>query len=42
MEYQQNLAELPVAVIVLVAYSNDVNILRTLMPQVLELLSAIE
>jgi hypothetical protein len=42
MEYQQNLSHLPIAVVVLVAYSNDVNVLRALMPQVRELLPTIE
>ncbi len=42
MEFQQNTAELPVAVIVLVAYKNDVDLLRPLMPQVRELLPFIE
>jgi hypothetical protein len=42
MEYQQNLTDLPLAVIVLVAYSNDVNVLLPLMPQVRELLPMIE
>lgn len=42
MEYQQNLTNLPVAVIVLVAFSNAVNVLRALMPEVRDLLPTIE
>lgn len=42
MEFQQNLTDLPLAVIVLVARSNDVDVLRPLMPQVRELLPVIE
>ncbi|HET7229170.1 MAG TPA: hypothetical protein VFJ16_04175 [Longimicrobium sp.] len=42
IEYQQNAADLPVSIIVLVAYSNDVDVLRLLMPQVRELLPTIE
>lgn len=42
MEFQQNTAELPLAVIVLIAYKNDIDLLRPLMPQVRELLPAIE
>lgn len=42
MEFQQNLADLPLAVVVLVAHSNDVDVLRPLMPQVRELLAVIE
>lgn len=42
MEFQQNITDLPITVIVLVAYSNDVNVLRPLMPQVRQLLPAIE
>lgn len=38
MELQQNMEDLPIAVVVLVAYSNDVDVLRPLMPQVRELL----
>jgi hypothetical protein len=41
MEFQQNTAELPLAVIVLIAHKNDVDLLRPLMPQVRELLPAI-
>ncbi|HYW12388.1 MAG TPA: hypothetical protein VE871_10525 [Longimicrobium sp.] len=41
MEYQQNTADLPIAVVVLVAYKNDVDLLRPLMPQVRELLPTI-
>ena len=42
MEYQQNTADLPIAVIVLLAHKNDVDVLRPLMPQVRELLPTIE
>lgn len=42
MEFQQNTAELPLAIIVLVAYKNDVDLLRPLMPHVRELLPIIE
>jgi predicted nuclease of predicted toxin-antitoxin system len=42
MEYQQNTAELPIAVVVLVAYSNDVDVLRPLMPRVRDLLPEVE
>lgn len=42
MEFQQNLANLPISIIVLVAYSNDVNALRPLMGAVRDLLPIIE
>lgn len=42
MEFQQNLTDLPLSVVVLVAHSNDVDVLRPLMPQVRELLPVIE
>lgn len=42
IEYQQNTAALPISILVLSAYSNDVNVLRLLMPQVRELLPSIE
>jgi hypothetical protein len=42
MEYQQNMAVLPIAVIVLHAFSNDIRVLRELMPQVRDLLPGIE
>ena len=42
MEYQQNTATLPIAVIVLISRSNDVDVLRPLMPAVLELLRDVE
>lgn len=42
MEFQQNLALLPLAVIVLVAFKNDIELLRPLMPQVDALLPTIE
>jgi len=40
--YQQNQQTLPIAVLILVARSNDINDLRPLMPQVRELLPTIE
>ena len=42
IEYQQNTATLPVAIIVLIAYTNDVDVLRLLMPQLRELLPSVE
>lgn len=42
MEFQQNIALLPLAVVVLVAFKNDIDLLRPLMPQVRELLPTIE
>lgn len=42
LEHQQNVPELPVSVVVLVAFSNDVDVLRPLMPQVRELHPNIE
>jgi hypothetical protein len=42
IEFQQNTTTLPVAVVVLVTYSNDVDVLRPLMPRVRELLPTIE
>jgi hypothetical protein len=42
IEFQQNPALLPIAVVVLVALSNDIEVLRPLMPQVCELLPTIE
>lgn len=42
MEFQQNTDTLPVAVIVLVARTNDVEDLRPLMPELRELLPNIE
>jgi hypothetical protein len=41
MEYQQNLSDLPLAIIVLIAHSNDVDVLRPPMPQVREILPTI-
>jgi hypothetical protein len=38
MEYPQNMANLPIAVIVLHTFSNDIRALRELMPQVRDLL----
>jgi predicted nuclease of predicted toxin-antitoxin system len=42
VEHQQNMAALPIAVIVRAAFSNDVDVLRPLMPQVGELLPKVE
>lgn len=42
LEYQQNLPAIPIAVVVLIAYSNDVDVLRPLMPLVRELLPTVE
>jgi hypothetical protein len=42
MEFQQNISLLPIAIIVLVAPRNDIELLRPLMPQVCELLLTIE
>lgn len=42
LEYQQNTSALPIAVIVLLAFSNDIDVLRPLMPHVWELLPTIE
>jgi hypothetical protein len=42
IEYQQNTDELPIALIVLIAFSNDVDVLRPLMPKVRELLPNVE
>jgi len=39
LEYQQNLSNLALAVIVIHASSNDVTVLRPLMPMVLEAMS---
>ncbi len=39
IQYQQNTRDLPLAIVVLVAHSNDVEKLKPLMPQVRELLS---
>jgi len=41
LRYQQNLSMLPLPVIVLVALSNDIDILRPLMAQVCELLTSV-
>lgn len=41
-EFQQNLTDLPLAVVVLVAHSNDVDVLKPLMPQVRDLLPIVE
>jgi predicted nuclease of predicted toxin-antitoxin system len=42
LQHQQNTATLPLSVVVLVAFSNDIDVLRPLMPQVRELLSRIQ
>lgn len=42
LEYQQDTATLAIPVVVLVAFSNDINYLRPLMPRVREVLSALE
>ena len=42
MEYQQDTAALPMAVVVLVVFSNDINVMRPLMPQVRELLPSLQ
>ena len=42
LEFQQNLATLPIAVIVLVAVSNRIETLRPLIPAVLEALKTIQ
>jgi hypothetical protein len=42
LEYQQDTRILPIAVVVLIAFSNDINVLRPMMPEVREFLTAIE
>jgi hypothetical protein len=42
IEHQQDTTRLPIAVVVLVAYSNDIAVLRPLMPQVCDLLPEVE
>ncbi len=42
LEYQQGTRILPIAVVVLIAFSNDINVLRPMMPEVREVLTAIE
>ncbi|HEV2736341.1 MAG TPA: hypothetical protein VGV85_15965 [Longimicrobiaceae bacterium] len=42
LEYQQDIKALPIAVAVLIAFSNDVNVLRPMMPAVREALDTIE
>lgn len=42
LEFQQDTRTLPIAIIVLTAFSNDVNVLRPMMPAVREALAAIE
>jgi predicted nuclease of predicted toxin-antitoxin system len=41
IEYQQNLSCLPLPVVVLEVRSNDIDVIRPLMPKALEVLSAI-
>ena len=42
LEYQQNLRELPVAVVVLVAYNNKLETIRPLLPELLNRLKGLE
>jgi predicted nuclease of predicted toxin-antitoxin system len=42
LEYQQDTATLPIPVVVLIGFSNDINLLRPLMPQVRELLHTLQ
>lgn len=42
IEHQQNTATLPITVIVLIAYTNDIDVLRLLIPQLRELLPLIK
>ncbi len=42
LEHQQDTATLPIPVVVLAAFSNDINLLRPLMPQVRELLPTLQ
>jgi hypothetical protein len=42
LEYQQNFTSVPIAVVVMIAFSNDVDVLRPLMPQVRELLPTVQ
>jgi hypothetical protein len=42
VRYQQNLSALPIPVIVLVALSNDIDVLRSLMPRVREILLKVQ
>jgi hypothetical protein len=42
LEHQQNTSALPIAVVVLLSFSNDVDVLRPLMPQVREVLPVVE
>lgn len=42
IEYQQNLRELPLAVVVLVAYSNRLETLRPLIPELLDRLDRLK
>ena len=41
LQYQQDTSALPIAVVVLTAFSNDVNVLRPMMPAVREALTTI-
>lgn len=42
MEYQQDTTALPIAVVVLIAFSNDIDVLRPLMPEVRAVLSSLQ
>jgi hypothetical protein len=42
LQYQQNLMSLPISVIVMLAHSNDVDVLRPLMPRVRDVLDELE
>jgi hypothetical protein len=42
LEYQQHTANLPIPVVVLTAFSNDIDLLRPLMPRVRELLPELQ
>ena len=42
LQYQQNLSALPIPVIILVAHSNDINMLRPLMSKVREILPRVQ
>jgi hypothetical protein len=42
VRYQQNLSALPISVIVLVALSNDIDVLRPLMARVREILLKVQ
>ncbi len=42
LEHQQNTATLPLPVVVLIAYTNEIGVLRLLMPQLRALLPSVE